>query len=145
MAATQEQILREIALRREPASYVFPPVWDPERIERKLPDRTGILLFHGTDRNFRVFLLASNGYGDWKIDSPKQLRTKTVELLRALGNHGHASDLSQKDLADDKWKTGSKEIWQLLTKHAKVDITKNFDELVIVPDGFLWHLPFEVL
>jgi tetratricopeptide (TPR) repeat protein len=145
LATAQEQILREIALRREPSSYVFPPVWDAERIEKKLPDRTGVLLFHGTSRNFRVFLLANNGYGNWKIESPQLLRKKTIELLRAVGNHGHAAELNQKELADDKWKPVAKEIWELLTKGAKVDITKNFDELVIVPDGFLWHLPFEML
>ena len=145
LAAEQERMLREIALRREPSSYVFPPVWDPERIEKKLPERTGILLFHRTQRNFRVFLLANKGYGSWKIDSPKLLHKKTIDLLRAVGNHGHAADLDQKDLADDSWKKPAKELWELITKGAKVDITKDFDELIIVPDGFLWHVPFEML
>ena len=145
LSAEQEKILREIALRREPSSYVFPPVWEPERIEQKLPERTGILLFHSTERSARVFLLAGSGYGSWKIESPQALRKKTVELLRAVGNHGPAADLNQKDLADDKWKTIAKDIWEQLTKGSKVDIAAKFDELVIVPDGFLWHLPFEML
>ncbi|MCG8583143.1 MAG: CHAT domain-containing protein, partial [Pirellulales bacterium] len=42
-------------------------------------------------------------------------------------------------------KTVGKEIWDLLTEDSEMDITKDFDELIIVPDGFLWHLPFEAL
>ena len=34
---------------------------------------------------------------------------------------------------------------RLLLERSNVDLAGNFDEIVIVPDGILWYLPFEAL
>ena len=33
----------------------------------------------------------------------------------------------------------------LLLKDSRLDLTQNIEELIIVPDGFLWYVPFEAL
>ena len=38
-----------------------------------------------------------------------------------------------------------KAILEVLTKESKADLAEVFDELVIVPDGVLWYVPFEAL
>ena len=34
---------------------------------------------------------------------------------------------------------------ETILKGSKADFTANFEELIIVPDGVLWYVPFEVL
>ena len=68
-----------------------------------------------------------------------------VELLREMGNYEQNRELALKDLADAKWKQSARKMLDMLLKGSPADFTQPFDELVIVPDGVLWYLPFEAL
>ena len=66
-------------------------------------------------------------------------------MLRYMGNYQQNHELSVKDLSDTKWKQLAKQVLDGLLKGSPADFTQAFDELVIVPDGALWYLPFEAL
>ena len=66
-------------------------------------------------------------------------------MLREMGNYDANHELTVKDLGDTKWKQSAKQVLDELLKGSLADFTQPFDELVIVPDGFLWYLPFEAL
>ena len=35
--------------------------------------------------------------------------------------------------------------WTRILKGSQADFSQTFDELIIVPDGVLWYVPFEAL
>jgi len=48
-------------------------------------------------------------------------------------------------LAEEQWKQPAGQVLDALLKGSQADFTQPLDELVIVPDGVLWYLPFEAL
>ncbi len=142
----QETILREMAVRREPADLVFPPLRKTVDIMKSLPKGHALLIFVATTDATYGFLLTSRQYGQWKVNMPPTpLQKHLAAMLRDLGNYRSGHELALKDLADAKWRQAGKEFLDALLKGSPADFTTKFDELIIVPDGLLWYVPFEAL
>lgn len=141
----QEAVLREIALRREPAALVFPPLRTVAEVQRSLPDGHAVLAFFATTRRLYGFLLNNERCTHWQITSAPALLKNMQAMLREMGHFGVNHELSLKDLTDAKWKQAAKQSLDLLLKGSLADFSQPFDELVIVPDGALWYMPFEAL
>ena len=62
-----------------------------------------------------------------------------------MGQFGQNHEMAVKDLADAKWKQSAQQVLDTLLKGSPADFSQPFDELVVVPDGVLWYLPFEAL
>jgi hypothetical protein len=67
------------------------------------------------------------------------------ELLKSIGNRSRNSVLAVEDLVDEQWKEPAKKLWKSLIGELPSNGWENLEELVIIPDGVLWYLPFEVL
>ncbi len=67
IGAKQEAILREIALRREPASLVFPPLLPVADVQKSLPDKQAALAFFATGRRLYGFLLNNERCSCWQV------------------------------------------------------------------------------
>ena len=141
----QEAILREIAVRREPASLVFPPLRSMSEVQKTLPDGHAALVFFAANRRLYGFLLNNEQFTLWEVGSPLALVRQMQEMLRAMGHYQANHEVSLKELADQAWKQSAKQVLDTLLKGSAADFTQPFDELVIVPDGILWYLPFEAL
>jgi len=141
----QEAILREMAVRREPAELVFPPLRSTTEIQESLPDGHALLAFFATSRHLYGFLLNNKKYTYWQIGPPVALKKRVVKLLRDMGHFQQNHELTIDDLAKDGWKESSQQLLDLILKGSHADFTKKFDELVVVPDGVLWYVPFEAL
>jgi CHAT domain-containing protein len=143
----QELLLREIALRREPALIAFPPLRTTAEIQKSLPPGHALLVFFATSDNLHAFLLNRDKYADWQIAAtPQAVARKTVTFLRRIGNISANYELAQKDLVDTHWRKDAGDLLDTLLKGTKeVDLGAKFDELTIVPDGALWYVPFEAL
>ena len=145
ISAEQEVLLREIAVRREPAEMVFPPLRKTEDIQQSLPSGHVLLAFFATQRNLYAFLFSHDRYAAWQIRSPGGLQKELATLLRELGNFDANHALSPTELAKENWRTSSTKLVKLLLDNSNVDLAANFTEIAIVPDGVLWYLPFEAL
>ncbi len=145
LSTQQEAILREMAVRREPAGLVFPPLRTTQDIQNSLPPGHALLVFFVSRGQLYGFLLNNEKYSYWPIGSPAMLSRQIAGLLRQMGHFQQNHELSVKDLADKQWRNSAHRLLQLLLKNSQADFTKKFDELVIVPDGVLWYLPFEAL
>lgn len=143
----QEVLLRQMALRREPCNLLFPPVRDTKQVMESLPEGTALLAFFDTLRYTYAFLMTRDKYGYWDIKQkpPGSFSKRLTQMLWSMGNIEQLKELNLKNLADTNWKKPAHEIYDLLIKGSKAEPAETFDELVIVPDGVLWYVPFEAL
>lgn len=145
ISQNQEVILREIAVRREPAEMVFPPLRKTKDIQKNLPDGHVLLAFFATSRNLYAFLYSNEKYATWHIHSPAILQKQITTMLREMGNFDANHEVTAAELAKGGWRTSGAKVMSLLLEKSNVDLAGNFEEIAIVPDGLLWYLPFEAL
>jgi CHAT domain-containing protein len=145
LSEQQEAILRDIALRREPAAMIFPPQKALSDIKKSLPNGHAILAFFIANRQMYGALMNNTDYSYWKISAPVTLTKQIATLLHETGQYQANHELTLKDLADVKWAQTAAKTLDSLLKGSRGDLSKSFDELIIVPDGLLWYLPFEAL
>ncbi len=82
----QELVLREIALRREPAVLAFPPLRTTAEIQKSLPPGHALLVFFATNENIHAFLLNRDKYADWQIaGTPQAIALKTNDAAPQAG------------------------------------------------------------
>lgn len=140
-----ENIVAELALRREPAPLVFPPQPNLKAIQRGMKEDQAILMFVTTAKSWHAWFIRRDSDEYWPIRNEGLVRRGISELLRALGNRDRNSVLdAEKDL-NEKWKEPAAKIWKSLIGELPSNGWDGLDELVIVPDGPLWYLPFELL
>ena len=145
VGAEQEAILREIALRREPAELVFPPLRSVEDVQKSLPDKHAVLAFFATSQRLYGFLMNNEQSTYWHVGAAPALMRQIQTMLRRMGHFGQNSEIDADNISSDKWKQPAREVLETLLKGSSADFSQPFDELVIVPDGALWYLPFEAL
>ena len=150
-SAIQESVLRVMALSRTKVPQVFPPVMSLEQIRKELPNGTAMLAFTESLGTIHGFLIDQHSLAVWKV-SPETPRDKPLydlisEFLQDLGNKGAGPTVSVKDLLanpQEKWKeSGAKLLKRLLGNEVRP--MPNLTELVIVPSGALWYVPFEAM
>ena len=148
----QDTLLREIAVRREGAEIVFPPLHSKAEIQKNLPEGHALLVFFVTSRQQLYAFLVGSGlhdYSYWQVGlqggSAGGLSKKIQDLLRQMGQYEANHEMTMKSLGDDQWKLAARNLLAQLLKGSKADFSQPFEELIVVPDGVLWYLPFEAL
>ncbi|MBM3997999.1 MAG: CHAT domain-containing protein [Planctomycetes bacterium] len=148
VSASREVGLREIAVGRNGCEFAFPPPPDLKAIRAKLDEKQAIWLFFAARRDVYSFLIRKEGSVQGRrISEAAKIRAGLVNLLRETGNHDGNYELALKD-TKSPWATTSKELLRILTGASAVGEEppwKDAEELVIVPHGVLWYLPFEML
>ncbi|MBI1899568.1 MAG: hypothetical protein HYS13_00460 [Planctomycetia bacterium] len=149
LSLEQEALLRQIAVRREPAPLVFPPLASTKSLQQSLPDNQAALIFYASSRAVYGFMLSKTGYNAWRVIKPKDLANLVKRLLRDMGNYETNRAVPLPELADDAWKKTATQLAEEMFRTSggvqRAQIGPNVQELVIVPDGLLWYLPFESL
>jgi len=148
VAAQKEVMLRQIAVRREAGDMVFPPRRSTKDIQSALPEKACLWTFFETGGRMHSFLFAKEKYVHWNLTAGSGVRKKLIAMLKAVGNFDHNSSLPIATLSEADWRKPAKEMLELLLTGSKVApsvLADKFDEIIIVPDGVLWYLPFEAL
>lgn len=145
VSTSQELMLREIALRRVPAEFVFPPALDFKALQAAWPERQLGMTFLVTSRAIHVFTFGKNDYHNWEIAGGAPLRKQIAEFLRDMGHLEKNHPLDVEQLRSEAWKTSGQALLAALTNKAPPSLWDDIDEVVIVPDGPLWYVPFEAL
>ena len=145
--SAQELILREISVRREPADMVFPPLRKMKDVQAVLSPGRLLMAFFTTTRGTYGFLFSHDKYAVWQISSGAnvQIRKQLQLVLRDLGNFEQNHQLSQSEIATADWKKNATKLRNLIFDKSSVDLGAKFDELIIVPDGIFWYVPWESL
>src|SRR5262245_36734119 len=145
VSASQEALLQLIALERVPSELAFPPLRDTKEIQQQLPDGTIVFYYFVTSRNVHAFALAKDRYAFFTIPQPAKVKADMTELLKQMGLHDRSQPVAIDDLKAAGWRTAGQRLLSQLTNDAKAEEWSKYHELVVVPDGVLWYLPFEAL
>ncbi len=139
----QEKLLRKIAVSREPSELVFPFMQATADIQKQLKPTEAIMLFHVGKRSDHAFFITDKNHVYRKIDAPEKVRDALSELLRLMGHFDQGRELDGRILSDTSWRRASYELAKLVFgEDTNLD---GIEELVIVPDGTYWYIPFEAL
>ena len=144
LSEQQERFLHGLALRREPSEFSFPPQRTVSELREQLDEGQQLLAFFALESELFAFSLSRSDYSHWPVESTNSIRKLTASLLREWGHYEKNSQLKSEQLHSEQWKQLAGELLQALwSDHAEQ--LQDCQELVIVPDGFLWYLPFEAL
>lgn len=145
VSTAQEAVLRQISVRREAGNIVFPPRRTFKQVQEGLNEGQSLLMFYTTSRFTYGFLVGKDKYSyPWEIKPTKRFLGQIAGMLQAWGNFEQNKELKLDDLTDG-WVKPAQEIMNVLVKNSKTDFTKTLDELIIVPDGLFWYIPFEAM
>lgn len=141
----QEMMLSNIALRREPADMVFPPLMDLKQIQASMPGDQLILSYVVGSRSVTVFAVDKERIASWQLESPADLPKQVTSLLRGIAVSDRKKTLEMSDFKDTNWQQDSARLLSRLTNIRDPQVWDRYREVVIVPDGLLWYVPFETL
>lgn len=141
----QERLLRDMALRRLPSDFLFPPMEPFKEIQSSLPDDLLVLSFLATSRGMYGLGCSQKLQSQWRIAEPAAIKRDLVEMLRQMGLVDRNQQIDDKVLRDTAWKKTGAKLLAPLTNHVKPEVWDHYREVVIIPDGVLWYLPFEAL
>jgi len=145
LSAVQEATIGDIALRREPSEFAFPPLLDLKTIQEQMPENQLTLAFFNTPRAVYTFLIGKEQYAAGTISNARSVERELQLLLQKLGHFDRNQVQIAEHLLDDQWKDPATKLWKMLVPESAAELWKGVDELVIVPDGVLWYVPFEAL
>jgi tetratricopeptide (TPR) repeat protein len=145
VSAAQELALQIMSLDRVPSELAFPPLRETKEIQQALPAGTLVFSYLATSRNVYGFALSRDRYGYFKLPQPAKVKADVTEMLRLMGHTDRTQPVAASDLAANGWHAAAERLVKQLTDNSKPEEWSKYDEVVIVPDGVLWYLPFEAL
>ena len=141
----QERWLQTWALRREASDLVFPPIRSAKEAVDQLPHGHALLVFFAAGERLHGFMLNNRDYRTWTVASPATLQRAVSQWLKEMGNHDGNRQLDLAAIRSVTWKAAARQVRDLLFAGLTIDLGQGVDELTIVPDGWLWYVPFEAL
>jgi tetratricopeptide (TPR) repeat protein len=145
LGSQQEAAISAIALGREGAEMVFPPLRTAAEIQNAMPDRQALVAFLSTSRAVYGFLIDHDRCNCWQVQLPPPMEKPVLGLLRQAAFYDHSRELTPKDLADPRWKAAGRDLLAAVLRGSRLDLSQPLEELVVVPDGVFWYVPFEAL
>ncbi|HEY2761324.1 MAG TPA: hypothetical protein VGI75_11285, partial [Pirellulales bacterium] len=145
ISATQEAMLHEMAIGRAAASTIFPPIRKLKQLQQSLPTSSLLLTYFNTSRSGYGWLLSGDRSVMWKLENSGTLEKRLTAFLRSLGNFDAYRELQDTQLNDESWKQAAIELTASLVKNPKSVFRPDYKELIVVPDGPIWYVPFEAL
>ena len=140
-----EGMLAAMALDRVASEMVFPPLRSAKEIRKELPDGTLVLNYLVTSRNIHVFAISNARYSNFAVAQSGKLKNDIIELLRQLGLHDRNQPVAIDELKPNAWQLPARRLFTQLSSGIPAADWASHTEIVIIPDGPLWYLPFEAL
>ena len=144
---TLENQIDFIAAGRNVIPLEFPPLFGTTEIRNRLVGKQRLLSFTWTNFGLFASLEAPKQAASWKVKRPDEVRKKIIEMTRSLSLYHPLRPVETGRLDSQEWQTHAAALTTLLFEDSGVSLERHheFDELIIVPDGLLWYLPFELL
>lgn len=141
----QEDNLKKLALLPEPANNLCVPVRSLDQIQAGLqPGQAVMDIVSIRDRTYVILISQNKKYEHWEVKGGARIRNPVSNLLRASGSFDKNQTVSAGNVSNDNWLTPAQSLYNNLFDN-RTDLWSSIQELIIVPDGVLWYLPFESL
>jgi tetratricopeptide (TPR) repeat protein len=143
-----EGLARHVALLaagRDAVTVDFPPATPAPEIRRRLEDRQLVLSFHWTGRGLTAALESRDRFIVWEVRQAAGLPAEIAALARGMCLFDAQNAVGTDKLLASDWRGPAGRIERMLFENSRVSLAEGIDELVIVPDGWLWYVPFELL
>ena len=137
--------IAEIAAGRGAPPLGMPPLTPTPEIRRRLAPKQLMLSFHWTAGGLMAALESQQRASLWTVRQPAAVAKEVAALAKAMCLYDPLAPVSTERLVSDDWRLPAERLERLLFENSKVVLTEGIDELVVVPDGMLWYLPFELL
>jgi tetratricopeptide (TPR) repeat protein len=146
LADRSRQFVALISAGREAPPLGMPPLTTATEIRRRLAPRQLMLSFHWTSVGLQAALESHDRVATWQVRQPAAVAKEIATLARNLCLFDPIAPVPTERLVASEWQASAERIERLLFENSKVELSEGIiDELVIVPDGMLWYLPFELL
>ncbi|MEZ6095350.1 MAG: hypothetical protein R3C03_14160 [Pirellulaceae bacterium] len=140
-----ESALTDVALRREAADMVFPPPWDASGMQQILEPNQTVLYVVATPTH-HLLLECTAQLGVRLLNAvPNQ---KMFQYVKKIYKETEldSRQIAAGSLKEDKWQETLDEIsGELISDLTLKPYGETPSELIIIPDGLAWYLPFEML
>ena len=140
----RETMLTKIGLQRAAVDMQFPPVVPTTTLQKQLQPGQAVVAFHETPNAMMGFLVTSTGSTRWQCASKKKLKSLVSLFLRDLGNYDANHQVPIAELQSTDWQESGSKLYTALFKGSSLD-PSGLKELIIVPDGVVWYVPFAAL
>jgi tetratricopeptide (TPR) repeat protein len=133
-----------VAAGRDPTVIDFPPPAGTD-VRARLRPREMILSFHWTGQGLSGALESRDRVALWQVPQPAAVQRELAALLHGIGLFEGTTPVASAHLASGEWQAAAAALERLLFEQSRVSLGAGIEDLVIVPDGPLWYLPFELL
>lgn len=144
-STVQEQILSGLALSRVPSDLAFARPLPINGSEPLLPPKTMLVTFMETTQGIFTISVTERVINLESTVNRRDLAQAVSELLQSVGNKHERNDIDLANLVDDAWATPAAALHKLLFPTRTAAYWREFEEVIIVPDGPLWYAPFELI
>jgi len=145
LSARESRFISLVAAGREPVRIDFPPLLSVPEIRQRLKPRQLVLSFHWNAAGLLAALESNERIATWQVRQPAAVARDIASLAKELCLFDPVAPVGTDKLADSNWRLMAERIERGLFDQSRVSLAEGIDELVIVPDGILWYLPFELL
>lgn len=145
LAAARSQAVAALAAGREGVPLDFPPLTPAAEIRRRLEPRQLVLSFHWTASGLFAVLESRDRQAVWQVRQAAGLPAEIKALAKDLCLFDPTGAVPTTRLAEGDWRGSAERIERMLFENSRITLAEGIDELVIVPDGWLWYVPFELL
>jgi hypothetical protein len=128
------------------AAPAFPPLTSAAEIRRRLAPGQAVLSFHWTASGLFGAVETRDRLVAWQVKQAAGLPGEIRTLAKELSLHERSAAVGSDRLLAGDWSGSAARIERMLFENSRgVSLADGIEELVIVPDGWLWYLPFEIL
>lgn len=145
LSQLQAQAIASISAGRDDTPLAFPPLYDVQEIRTRLRPGMLVLSFHATPGGLAGCLEGHERLTTWQVTDLVGLQKAVTDLMRGMAVYDFNNVVGTDRFAETSWQEAAGRLERVLFANARVDLSRDIDELVIVPDGLLWYVPFDLL
>jgi len=145
LADDRRRLIRVLATGRDPTMLDAPPLVATETIRGRLAPGQFLLSFHWTAHELFAVLESRERAAFWTVRQAEQIPGELGRLARGMGLFDPAAPVPTDRLANGDWQAAAARLERMIFENSRIDLGRAIEELVIVPDGWLWYVPFELL
>lgn len=145
LSGRMQMAMAVLAAGRDAVPPMFPPLTPSTEIRRRLEPGQALLSFHWTASGLFGVLETRDRFVAWQVRQATGIPGE-LKLLAKSMHLGDKAAIPAERLAAGDWQASASRIERMLFENSRgVSLADGFEELVIVPDGWLWYFPFELL